>query len=67
MSKEKLKATPVYDEELESWIINVDIEGKVIPIGKTISEKLGLFEYSKFESEEKAKEWLDKRSYQFYY
>ena len=67
MSEEKLKATPVYDEELDSWIINVTVDGAVMPIGKTISEKPMLFEYSKFESEVKAKEWLDKRSYQFYY
>ena len=50
-------ATTVYDEELKSWIVYVDSEGKLLPVGTTINEDLGLFEYCKFniKKEEAAK------------
>ena len=62
MSKDlKMKATPVYDYELEAWIINVNANGETMPIGKTINEGLQLFEYCKYESREKAIEWIKQK------
>ena len=39
---DKMLAISVYDEELKSWIVYVDSEGELLPVGRTINEDLGL-------------------------
>ena len=51
-------ATTVYDKELKSWIVYVDSEGLLVPVGETINEDLGLFEYCKFHTKEEALDWI---------
>lgn len=63
----KMLATTVYDEELESWIIYVDSEGELLPIGETVNENLGLFEYCKYKTKEEAIDWINSKSNQFKY
>lgn len=55
---EKMLATTVYDEELKSWIIYVNSEGDILPVGTVINEDLGLFEYCKFNTKEEAMDWI---------
>ena len=54
-------ATTVYDEELKSWIVYVDSEGELVPVGETINEDLGLFEYCKFNTKEEAIDWINSK------
>lgn len=58
---DKMLATTVYDEELKSWIVYVDVEGVLFPVGRTINESLELFEYCKFNTKEKAIEWINSK------
>lgn len=55
---DKMLATTVYDEELKSWIVYVDMEGVLLPVGRTINGDLELFEYCKFNTKEKAIDWI---------
>lgn len=52
-------ATTVYDKELKSWIVYVDLEGELLPVGTTINEDLGLVEYCKFNTKEEAIDWIN--------
>lgn len=62
MNKEKMKATPMYDERLESWIINVLVDGEVMPIGKHIDDKTQIFfKHLTFETREKAIKWINQK------
>lgn len=54
-------ATAVYDEELKSWIIYVDSEGELLPVGTTINKDLGLFEYCKFNTKKEAMVWINSK------
>lgn len=58
---EKMLATTVYDEELKSWIVYVDSEGELLPVGRTINADLGIFEYCKFTTKEEAISWINSR------
>ncbi|QPW62117.1 hypothetical protein [Clostridium botulinum] len=54
-----MKATPKFDEESQKWVINVEIEeGEVLPVGKTINDKMGIWETSKWNSKELAEKWV---------
>lgn len=55
---DKMLATTVYDEKLKSWIVYVDMEGGLLPVGRTINGGLELFEYCKFNTKEKAIDWI---------
>lgn len=66
MSKEKLKATPVYDEKLESWIINVVVDGQTMPIGKYTDETQIFFKHLTFEKRENAIEWIKQKEDLYY-
>lgn len=50
-----------FDEELKSWIVYVDSEGELLPVGRTINEDLGLFEYCKFNTKEEAIDWINSK------
>lgn len=67
MDNNKMKAVPTFDEELDKWIILVTIDDETMPIGTIVNKDLNLFEYTKFDSEELAKKWLDEHSDKFYY
>ena len=54
-------ATTVYDEELKSWIVYVDSEGELFPVGTTINEDLGFFKYCKFNTKEEAIDWINSK------
>lgn len=56
---DKMLATTVYDEELKSWIVYVDLEGELLLVGTTINEDLGLVEYCKFNTKEEAIDWIN--------
>ena len=58
MANEKLKAGAAFNEEEQSVLVYVKIDGKLLPVGRTINEELELFEYCKFESIEEAKDWV---------
>ena len=58
---DKMLATTVYDEELKSWIVYVDLEGELLPVGTIINKDLGLFEYSKFNTKEEAIAWINSK------
>ena len=58
---DKMLATSVYDEELKSWIVYVDLEGLLVPVGETINEDLGLFVYCKFNTKEEAIDWINSK------
>ena len=58
---DKMLATSVYDEELKSWIVYVYSEGLLVPVGETINEDLGLFEYCKFNTKEEAIDWINSK------
>lgn len=60
-------ATTVYDEELKSWIVYVDSKGELLPVGTTINEDLGLFEYCKFNTKEEAIDWINSKPNQMKY
>ena len=64
---DKMLATSVYDEELKSWIVYVDSEGELLPVGRTINEDLGLFEYCKFNTKEEAIDWINSKPNQMKY
>ncbi|HDK7314610.1 TPA: hypothetical protein PTV97_003771 [Clostridium botulinum] len=57
-----MKATPKFDKEFEKWVIDIETEdGEVIPVGKTINERINLWEVSKWDSKEQAEEWIKAR------
>ena len=58
---DKMLATTVYDEELKSWIVYVDSEGELVPVGTTINKDLRLFEYCKFNTKEEAIAWINSK------
>lgn len=60
-------ATTVYYEELKSWLVYVEVEGGLFPVGRTIDESLSLFEYCKFNTKEKAIDWIKSRPNQMKY
>lgn len=64
---DKILATTVYDEKLKAWIIYVNLDEKFFPVGATINESLGLFEYYKFNSKEKAIAWINSKPNKFKY
>lgn len=55
---DKMLATTVYDEKLKSWIVYVDVEGELLPVGRTINGGLELFVYCKFNTKEEAIDWI---------
>ncbi|MCC5441011.1 hypothetical protein AL714_13310 [Clostridium botulinum] len=58
-----MKATPKFDKEFEKWVIDIETEdGEIIPVGKTINDKIGLFEISKWDTKEQAEEWVQAKS-----
>lgn len=58
MANEKLKAGAAFNEEEQSVLVYVKIDGELLPVGRTINKELELFEYCKFESIEEAKDWV---------
>lgn len=58
MAKEKLKAGAAFNEEEQSVLVYVKIDGELLPVGRTINKELELFEYCKFKSIEEAKDWV---------
>ena len=53
-----MKANTVFDKEFEKWVIYVDADGEIIPVGRRVNENLGLFKISKFDSKEEAMDWI---------
>lgn len=60
-------ATTVYYEELKSWLVYVEVEGGLFPVSRTIDDSLALFEYCKFNTKEKAIDWIKSRPNQMQY
>lgn len=58
MANEKLKAGAAFNEEEQSVLVYVKIDGELLPVGRTANKELGLLEYCKFESIEEAKDWV---------
>ncbi|KEI95122.1 hypothetical protein N496_19405 (plasmid) [Clostridium botulinum A2B3 87] len=58
-----MKATPKFDKKFEKWVIDIETEDReIIPVGKTINDKIGLFEISKWDTKEQAEEWVQAKS-----
>ncbi|WP_085829051.1 hypothetical protein [Clostridium massiliodielmoense] len=54
-----MKAIPKFDRESQKWVIDIETEeGEIIPVGKTIDDKIGLYEVCKWDSKEEAEEWV---------
>lgn len=54
-----MKATPKFNKELQKWVIDIETEdGEILPVGRTIDDKMGLYEVSKWDSKEQAEEWI---------
>lgn len=58
MANEKLKAGAAFNEEEQSVLVYVKIDGELLPVGRTVNKEFELFEYYKFESIEEAKDWV---------
>lgn len=67
MGSKKLLAVPTYDDEIEKWIIEVQVDGEFIPVGRTTNKELGIFKVCEYNSREDAIEWLNKHSHRFVY
>ena len=57
---DKMLATSVYDEKLKSWIVYVESEGLLLPVGRTIKD-LGLVVYCKFNTKEEEIDWINSK------
>jgi hypothetical protein len=55
-------ATPKYDVERSKWIIEVEVDGEVMPVGKTLNAELEIFEVCEYDSKEKAETWIKENS-----
>jgi len=54
-----MKATPKFAIDIEKWIIYIETNnGEILPVGKVIDEEIGLFKISKWDTKEKAEEWI---------
>lgn len=65
MSNEKLLALPTYNEELEKWIIEVEVDGEVMPVGRTIDKELEIFKVCEYDSIKEAEAWIKQHSDKF--
>lgn len=54
----KLEAFTVFDEELDTWVVYVKLDGEELMVGRTIDEESEIFEYDKFESRDIAEKWI---------
>lgn len=54
-----MKATPKFAIDIEKWIIYIETNnGEILPVGKVIDQEIGLFKISKWDTKEKAEEWI---------
>ena len=61
MNKEKMKATPAYDEKLGKWMINVMVNDEIVPVGRYSDETQIFFEHLTFGKRKDAIEWIKQK------
>lgn len=67
MKDKKMLAYPTYDGKSEKWIIEVETDDGVVPIGKTLDKEIGIFKICEYDTREDAIEWLDRHKDNFVY
>lgn len=52
------KATPEFDIDSDKWIININVDGDIMPVGKMSDDDMETFEYLRLDSEREAVDWI---------